>query len=598
MSLAAPHEASEKTSAAARVMLGDVTNTAGGKSAGAGRRPLCGAQFSVRRDLVAAAAPLMAAAEQRKLQTPRTNEPTGQAAESGQKGGGVVAGGQCSNARRIALSAEKAVSPQKWMQRPLKFLRKYFFLKRLNALPSTPEDKKRSTSAQFRRLHVCASIKGGVASGRPPPPPPPTLTEGGEEHAARRFVRSRCFAAPTSRVLFAAKTSPTGDSGRSDGGGSGVSATAKVSISRYDSANLQACEGELSVLVGRQLGGNVDPPPLTGRETDGGSEAAAEAPPPNPTAGHQSHSHSRSAIGEAASQTDGVDLSTILPIGDEEVLVQLEGLTTPVRQPVLTLDEGKAAPTPEKGTTEKMCAELCTLGDVARDFTPQPSSLLERAGILTAGNINHAMMSFAVYHCRNLDESSHAFEGFLLRHFLEQFKVYETAVLEAAFVAGYTHMVAVPMMKLLEMGDRRVLCMKRDIYIRGLIERFVLEQPGTRRSKLPACLRPAARRRESRRRRPARQGEAPAIRQAGRSKSTRGERRQPGSDGYEVHIMGKGAGASRGAAAAASNLLPKTPPKPPRLHVFRAVQPVQRKRTPKRSPREEELMDIVKLVSS
>ncbi|RNF02229.1 hypothetical protein TraAM80_06522 [Trypanosoma rangeli] len=603
MSLATSHEKiSGQTSAGEPVLFGDVTNTPSWKTARAARETLRSSQFCARtRVVTAAAAASMSAPERGKKISSSPNEivveATGHTLQKG--GGSVVEENQLSNAMPVILRAEKKFSSQKWTQRPLKFLQKYLFLRHFNAMPSAPGKNKCLTSAPFRPVPVCASVKGAEGSGLspPPPPPPPPSSEGDEGNVAVRFVRSRCFHAPASCVSFNEGVLCTGEPKSSDGGGSSVNTSTKVGADRCVSADLQRCEGELPVFVGRPFDKDVDFPPPTEMGVNGRKEVEQMAASLNSIGDCQRNFRGCSAIGEVFSPTDGVGIGVITPIDDEEVLIELEGPTTPARHSASALTGANKASPLEKNITGRMSNEPFTRGGPTSNFMRQPSSLLEWSGVLTEGNINHAMVSFAVDHCRNLDESFHAFEGFLSSYFLEQFKVYEAAVLEAAFVMGYIHMVAIPMMKLLEVDDRRTMCMRRDIYIRGLIERFVVELPGKRKTKLPTLLRLFNFRHE-RRGQPARQGETRAIRQAGRSYSTRGVGHSLGRREYEVRTMGKSARAKREEEGTESKLLPRTPPRSSRYHVHRTFLSVPRNRTPKRSPRDDEMMDIEKLTST
>ncbi|RNC50628.1 hypothetical protein TcCL_ESM12318, partial [Trypanosoma cruzi] len=347
MTLAKSHKASEKNSAGARTLFGNVTNKSCIKTANTSQDTPRGSHFCSKTNCVtAAAAPSMAA-------PPRKNGSVSSLEESSTnvdrhtprelRGGGAGAEERhvgCADPVTL-LEEQEEVSPRKKMQRPRRFLEKYFFLKNLNALPLTPEKEKNgATSAPFRRVSVEEPATGVSGLGAPPPPPPPPPSDKNGDHSTASIARSRRFDAPRPSVLFYVDILPNKQPQERDGSDNGKMSPAKVTVSRRSSINMQKHEEVPPTLVIRWLSQEADPP-LPEREVDDGNVAEELTSPNNPAKDVKSVSRSRSALGETSSYTDGIDLSVISAIHEEEVLIDFDGSMTPTRLPFSTLDQVK-----------------------------------------------------------------------------------------------------------------------------------------------------------------------------------------------------------------------------------------------------------------
>ncbi|KAF8287177.1 hypothetical protein TcBrA4_0009080 [Trypanosoma cruzi] len=602
MTLAESHKASEKNSAGARTLFGNVTNNSCRKTANTSQDTPRGSHFCRKTNCVtAAAAPSMAAPPRKNgsvssLEESSTNVDRQSPRELG--GGGAGAEERhvgCADPVTL-LEEQEEVSPRKKMQRPRKFLEKYFFLKNLNALPLTPEREKNvAASAPFRRVSVeePATDVSGLGAPPPPPPPPPPSDNNGD-HSTASLVRSRRFDAPRPSVLFYVDILPNKQPQERDGSDNGRMSPAKVTVSRRSSITLQKHEVVPPTLVIRWLSQEADPP-RPEREVDDGNVAEDLTARNNPAKDVKSVSRGRSALEETSSYTDGIDLSAISAIHEEEVLIDFDGSTTSTRLPFSTLDQVKDILLKESRIQEEgACAVLSTPKDVAEGFTQQPTHMPETDGGITEDNINHWILSFAGRPCGNADTLWHAIDEFLSLYFMDQFKAHEAEVLEAAFVVGYTQMVALPMTRMLESSDRRILCMKRDIYIRRMIEFFMLTLPVRRGKKLFGRIRSASCQ-QTRQSLLAPRSVSQSTHQLGCRFSARGVRSLPGVMQRDARVSGRGGKAYSEAAEANFKAFSQAPSRPIRLRAYRIVPPVPRKITPKRSPRDDELMDIMKL---
>lgn len=92
----------------------------------------------------------------------------------------------------------------------------------------------------------------------------------------------------------------------------------------------------------------------------------------------------------------------------------------------------------------------------------------------TQASFCHSALVFAVNNNISADDFCNTLSPLFSHIFTELFENYQKQIINAAFVVGYTKMVAFPMLKMLEYCGRRVICMQRDIGIRNLIELFVL----------------------------------------------------------------------------------------------------------------------------
>lgn len=371
------------------------------------------------------------------------------------------------------------LSPEeKKAQNPRKCFRKYFFLKEFDALPMTPEEKKdHATSAPFRRLFAC-----GPTAKTP-------QKRSGEKHKAPRFVcpsdlDSTARGAPSPPPSL--RTAPRAGAGQNTSGGD-TRQLETVAVRGRRIVAPTSCQEHAPGSVEEASARGAENLSITEKEKDQHAHGRDVAIAPR--LGTESEGSSPSFFGLATEETSSGGDTPLhphrVPLGPRE---PTPTTTTPSAQhSAFPLNDSINTPPVVKSDDTTVCVlfgeEESVAGDFARQSDPATEETTREEGSAALANFIPSMLTTAVGNFASVDAACHALSAFLACLFEEQFKEYQTRVLEAAFVVGCIHMVAVPAMKMLEFYGRRVVCMRRDIGIRNLIELFVRTLPHTYRCK-------------------------------------------------------------------------------------------------------------------
>ncbi|ORC84549.1 uncharacterized protein TM35_000431170 [Trypanosoma theileri] len=508
-------------------------------------------------------------------------------------------------------SEEHTATPEKKLQ-PRKFLQKYLYLKNLHVLPSTPEQKKKQqSSTQFRR-----PVKEVLVAA-------PTLSNSKcKEQKKFEDPRQGCFEESNTpgRVAIEILSSKTKNKpgtsknlndniimGRN---GRRMYPERKMETECLTSSPERNCEVPQPITP-KHLSQDVELP-HTMEEEEGMDRIPNNFTKPN---GEGNEDILKTPVlEESGNQTDIVDISAISTINDEDIVLQVGDFepcppfSTPL-DGVLAVANARRAAIEFKKDDIYIPKEY-EIMDFNKIFLEVYQHKMEEMRSGSQEGISESMVSPEEAHSRNLSDCLTDLELFLSNYYDEEFDIYKSKLLDIAFDILYTQMVAIPATRMLEYLGRRLLCMQRDIAIRGMIELFVITFPkvytnrkhgkesshSIRGEKGVSLLR---------------NKEISPRSRTGRSYSTSHYRRMSApanlknvhkdvKDKYREKPSGQspiGVRDSGNTATTNTTMGNRTPlnkkGKSERLSAYMVVRPVPRKRTPKPSPRDEDFLNLI-----
>ncbi|KAH9597118.1 hypothetical protein LSM04_002908 [Trypanosoma melophagium] len=508
---------------------------------------------------------------------------------------------------------EQIITPEKKL-RPRKFLQNFLFLKSLHALPSTPEQKKKhQTSAPFRRPVEDKTVAESSL-----------LSRKGTEGKNLECTHSGCYEVSNTCGLVTVEILPSKKKNNPDTGkdlneninigrnGRMMYPEKKMDVTSLTSGSARPSKG-IQPSTPKIVSQDVELPRST--EAERADDVADNIIEPNKEKGDEKKDiFKSSASEESGNQTDTVDISGISAINEEDVILQL-GDYEPCPPFSTPLDGALAVANARRGGIEFKKGDIevskeYELMDFHKIFLEVHLRKMEEIRSSSREGISDSMVSLEEVHSQSLNSCILDLDHFLLNYYDEEINAYKARLLDTAFDLLYTQMVAIPMTQSLEFYGRRILCMQRDMCIRGMIELFVVTIPKVyakrQRGKKPSyCIR------GEKGISLLRNKEVPPRPRTGRSYSASVNGKSNGATSIK-HIHNNGGGRGRekplgqcltsvrgesgnvaGTSGTRNSLNNQN--NRDRLSAYMVVRPVSRKRTPRRSPRDEDLLDIVGL---
>ncbi|KEG09264.1 hypothetical protein DQ04_05521060 [Trypanosoma grayi] len=290
--------------------------------------------------------------------------------------------------------------------------------------------------------------------------------------------------------------------------------------------------------------------------------------------------------------SETVDISAISPIHEDDVIINVDGFV-PSPPPLTLLPPMDVDADAVQG--EKLLAIMEPCNDAVSLLQKHLSTMESENMAGGQAGISQCLTSFAVSHCRSTNDSGYIFEQFFMRCYEEVFQAHLAVVLDEVFTAMYTQMVAIPALKMITLHGRRIICMQRDLHIRSLIELFIMTSPKGGK----------AGRKQNRPHTPPKKNRrlVPWQSEIGRQRrSSRNYASEEAPDG-RLNVNNKIGGSNSGGrgngqndtTVAGAQLSSPSPSLTRRLRTYEIVKPVARRRSPKKPPTDEELMDLERL---
>ncbi|CBH17492.1 hypothetical protein, conserved [Trypanosoma brucei gambiense DAL972] len=379
---------------------------------------------------------------------------------------------------KTPMLAADQESPVKHRHQRRKFLDNYFFLKNLNALPLTPERKKEREAGPFCRRalqfpspNTSMHSVGMDAISSPLPPlspstpvtrPPQPSAEGSDvtevQTAGRRFVRSFTTQSAEQSYTKSGDILSVPEGERCEGVQASVKEVclvADASSRASSSLGEQNDKGRSPSPIGvdeegevtrppHEVARTVTPCPLRSSEVGGKAE---DFPPDAP-------------IDAQEQGVQPLDNSGIAPIGVNDVSLHITSTASCQSGEQSTVCEGHDCP--ELGVLNTKCVTVGARTSLRTDGSKSGGRVeglsLDQRKLLTEQPTRSR--GGAVF---PTEESLRGFSDKL-------FDQYQNKLAHLAFDVLYTRMVASPVTQMLESHGRRLICMRRDAWIRELIE--------------------------------------------------------------------------------------------------------------------------------